>query len=38
VGLLHLIDFILVHSLHVLLCLQQLFVSVVVLNFFILDF
>jgi len=38
VGLLHLVDLILVHSLHVLLGLQQLFVSVVVLNLFVLDF
>ena len=37
-GLLHLVDLILVHSLHVFLGLQQLFVSIVVLNLFVLDF
>lgn len=37
-GLLHLVDLILVHSLHVFLGLQKLFVSIVVLNLFVLDF
>lgn len=37
-GLLHLVDLVFVHSLHVLLGLQQLFVSVVILNLFVFDF
>jgi len=36
--LLHLVDLILVHSLHVFLGLQKLFVSIVVFNLFVLDF